>query len=457
MSTVLNYKSFFRENEEEPAKEYWGEKAAGCIFIAKDTGRILLAHRSDNVDFEPHTWGTWGGKIDGDETPAQAVGREVDEETGLDTPFKISPLYIYKDGSFIYHNYLVIVPFEFTPKLNWENDGSKWIEYGQWPHPLHFGMEALIQHSGTTIKKVIDLLGKKRDNMFESMDIPPQPPTMAQSADSFSTNFVAYIMKVENGSKVGRDKHGMWQIYKDPAGLHIGYGHKIENGEEKNFVNGLSDSEVKRLLVKDLQIAKSKIEPDIKHMFKIQVPLDQNQLEMLTDFTFNLGTLRGFPAFTKAVLNKDWKTAKKEYIRNYKDNKGNSHPMGRNADFYNMFLKQYDTPTKAEQVSEGTENFMLSKQGLVGDGIYGYGLKSSSSNLKYGYEPSRRTFYLYSIMTPSESDRNKGYAKALLNHFFQIIKQANGALDTGSFTTSGTAYIKHVVERFAVEYKVRLL
>ena len=180
MSIVLDYKSFFCEDEDNPQREYWGHEAAGCIFVARDTGRILLAHRSNDVDFEPQTWGTFGGKIDIEETPVQTVEREIEEETGISGPYKISPLYVYKDGSFKYHNYLVVIPFEFTPQLNWENDDSKWVEYGEWPTPLHFGMEALIQHAGDKIKRVTDLFHKKTDlhkNSFaESMDIPPQSP-----------------------------------------------------------------------------------------------------------------------------------------------------------------------------------------------------------------------------------------------------------------------------------------
>ena len=162
------------EHFENPDGQYghWGTEAAGCIFIAKDTGRILLAHRSDQVDYEPHTWGTWGGKIDSGETPAMAVNREVEEETGFDGMYKIHPLYVYRDGGFEYHNYMVLVPFEFKPQLNWENDNSKWVEYGQWPKPLHYGMEALIQHAGDKIQRVIRLLKAKKPKLTESTETP---------------------------------------------------------------------------------------------------------------------------------------------------------------------------------------------------------------------------------------------------------------------------------------------
>lgn len=170
MPNGSDYTSFFDGDHEEQPK-YWGRKAAGCIFLAKDTGRILLAHRSSQVDFEPETWGTWGGKLDGEETPKEAVSREVEEETGYTGIKKIHLLYVYKDGDFEYHNYLVIVPFEFTPQLNWENDNSVWADYGKWPEPLHFGMQELIAHAGSKLKHIIGLLKKRKDDMLNESSI----------------------------------------------------------------------------------------------------------------------------------------------------------------------------------------------------------------------------------------------------------------------------------------------
>ena len=42
---------------------FWGRAGAGVLFLARDTGRILIAHRSADVE-QPDTWGTWGGAID---------------------------------------------------------------------------------------------------------------------------------------------------------------------------------------------------------------------------------------------------------------------------------------------------------------------------------------------------------------------------------------------------------
>lgn len=111
--------------------------AAGCIILAEDTGRLLLAHRSQMVS-EPNTWGTWGGGIEAGETPEDAVLRELKEEAGFND-VELVPLLVNKD----YHNFLAITAKEFIPKLNVENRGYEWCEFGDYPSPLHFGLKEL--------------------------------------------------------------------------------------------------------------------------------------------------------------------------------------------------------------------------------------------------------------------------------------------------------------------------
>lgn len=134
---------------------YFGDVGAGILPICRETGRILVAYRSKQVN-EPHTWNVFGGKMDEDETPALAANRELVEECGCRCPVELIPAYIFRtpNKSFEYHNFIGIVDKEFEPKLDWETEKSQWISLKELYDlkPKHFGLEALIEHS----KKIID-------------------------------------------------------------------------------------------------------------------------------------------------------------------------------------------------------------------------------------------------------------------------------------------------------------
>ena len=125
--------------------KFWGNKGAGCVFYAKDNKKILLAFRSKRVN-EPHTWGVWGGAVDGKETPIAAVKREVREEAGYQGKFELKPIFTYEKGDFRFYNFLAIVPSEFTPKLDWETEDFGWFSLNKLPTPLHFGLKALLPY-----------------------------------------------------------------------------------------------------------------------------------------------------------------------------------------------------------------------------------------------------------------------------------------------------------------------
>jgi 8-oxo-dGTP pyrophosphatase MutT (NUDIX family) len=122
---------------------FYGAQGAGCIVLARDTGRLLLGLRSQGCE-QPGTWNGFGGAIDSGEDPAEAVRREVVEELGYHGSLKLIPLYVFRKGTFRYSNFLAIVDHEFHPRLNWEHDDAEWFEWGDWPHPLHFGISAVL-------------------------------------------------------------------------------------------------------------------------------------------------------------------------------------------------------------------------------------------------------------------------------------------------------------------------
>lgn len=161
------------ESEHDRAREetgFWGRKGAGSLIMARTTGRFLVQLRSEHVE-EPGTWGTWGGAIDSGMTSEDAALNEFEEETGVSSNNvrEVIPLYVFKHSSgFEYHNFLIVVDDEFTPRPNraneWEIDGFKWVEHSNFPRPLHFGLKSLLQHDG---KKITDI--SKRNSRGERL------------------------------------------------------------------------------------------------------------------------------------------------------------------------------------------------------------------------------------------------------------------------------------------------
>lgn len=152
-----------KENDEAhiEAREktgFWGKRGAGAVILALDTGKLLIAHRGAKVE-EPHTWGGWGGAIDEGEDAEEGAKREVQEEMGKIDIKEVVSLFVFKDkkSSFKYHNFLFVVEKEFKPKKlkksGWENEGHKWVKFGDWPKPVHFGLKTLM-NDAASVKKI---------------------------------------------------------------------------------------------------------------------------------------------------------------------------------------------------------------------------------------------------------------------------------------------------------------
>jgi 8-oxo-dGTP pyrophosphatase MutT (NUDIX family) len=161
----------FRENDSDHRSElartgFWGRAAAGSILIARDTGRVCLAHRSPDVQ-EPNTWGMWGGAMDSGESPEQAALRELQEETGYSGSVNLQPLWTFEHSSgFRYYNFLAVVDSEFRPRMDWETQDFEWFDLADtdtWPSPLHPGVQTLLSRNDVQRKLMLVIKNIKQD------------------------------------------------------------------------------------------------------------------------------------------------------------------------------------------------------------------------------------------------------------------------------------------------------
>jgi 8-oxo-dGTP pyrophosphatase MutT (NUDIX family) len=192
---------------------FYGKRGAGCIFLAKDTGRLLLAHRSKDV-LEPHTWGSWGGAINPTgESPEDAVRREVQEETGFSGPIDLQPLLVFSSGTFKYFNFLAIVDHEFSPVLDWETQGYKWCEWGKWPSPLHFGLKSLFSDPASCAKIKADIDSFKEVDESVQPSVPPFLnivfDVLEQAKDNNDEMVIAACRRLIVAFRLGFKKHAL--------------------------------------------------------------------------------------------------------------------------------------------------------------------------------------------------------------------------------------------------------
>ena len=138
---------------------FWGNSGAGVIPYCKKTKRFLISYRSGFVN-EPYTYGVWGGKIDDDEIPTDAVIRELYEETKFNGNIELIKIYTFIEKSFKYYNYIGIVENEFIPILDFENEDYVWLNFNDLLNinPKHFGLESLLKDDETIniIKKILN-------------------------------------------------------------------------------------------------------------------------------------------------------------------------------------------------------------------------------------------------------------------------------------------------------------
>ena len=113
----------------------------GTLIVSTKTKRVLLNLRAPHKTHAMQ-WALFGGMVEKDEQPKDALMRELTEEMGFVPDIeKLYPFDVYqsRDGHFKYYSFVAVVVDEFVPELNAESCGYCWIDLGEWPKPMHQG------------------------------------------------------------------------------------------------------------------------------------------------------------------------------------------------------------------------------------------------------------------------------------------------------------------------------
>jgi 8-oxo-dGTP diphosphatase len=137
----------------------------GAIIEHIETEKILILHRSPNIDFCSNQWDDVGGRMKQFESPETTLQREIREETGIDhievvKPFEVSH---YFRGERKAENEMIVINYwcrtsESEIFLSEEHDDFKWVS----------PKEALELTEDPQIKRVIKRFIQEKSLLLEN-------------------------------------------------------------------------------------------------------------------------------------------------------------------------------------------------------------------------------------------------------------------------------------------------
>jgi 8-oxo-dGTP pyrophosphatase MutT (NUDIX family) len=156
------------DNADYDEEGYWageGNSASGVLPVARDTHRICLAWRSEDV----HTgdcFGSVGGAVKDGKTPAESAASELKEEVGYSGPLELHAGWTFRDKKFSYFNFIGLVDHEFSfkpgPAHAWETDRITWetlddikADMEENPGDYHPGLIDLFKNSAEVIERAV--------------------------------------------------------------------------------------------------------------------------------------------------------------------------------------------------------------------------------------------------------------------------------------------------------------
>ena len=117
-------------NEDKKKNEL--KKNALAVIVDNDNKILLLKSGSNPKFWQPSKWGLVGGEIEKNETPKQAVEREITEETGMEIKKFIKTFTIQRNPDSIEHIFACRFDGEPTDiRLNEENSNYGWYDVNE--------------------------------------------------------------------------------------------------------------------------------------------------------------------------------------------------------------------------------------------------------------------------------------------------------------------------------------
>jgi hypothetical protein len=129
---------------------------------------------------------------------------------------------------------------------------------------------------------------------------------------------LGYDMKEKTAEQIMNDlidvgvEEDKAQTLSEAAGLS---GKEATAFTKTNKSLAITDEQQNKLFTKIFAQSIKQTEGDLRDMGYDPSTLSEKEIALLADYTYNVGTIKKFPNFTKAIVNKDYEKAKEEYER----------------------------------------------------------------------------------------------------------------------------------------------
>lgn len=140
--------------------------AAAALIWSRIDDTVLTILRCE-FSTMPLQWCLPGGHVEPGESHESAILRECMEEIGHDLSERPRVLLSTRtsyEPRFIHHDYAIMVPRQFTPKLNWEHVDHKWTSLSELPEPMAWPLQMLLSND-----RAADRLKRFQDTIRKSM------------------------------------------------------------------------------------------------------------------------------------------------------------------------------------------------------------------------------------------------------------------------------------------------